>query len=168
VIKPKIIYRIFCFATGKHYVGEGVSLQARKNHHLSELRRGVHHSPQLQADFDLFGEYAFIFVMEDEDGTGKEKEYIRKYNSMHPNGYNIREASHPSYKVPCDWNGKHYESRAAAARDNDLDAGALRKWVLMGCKCDADVPYQATLERNREEIQARKAIIERNNKPRKR
>jgi group I intron endonuclease len=60
---PKLsgIYQIVNTANGKRYVGSAVNLYGRKKEHLSKLRRGIHHSPKLQAAWLKYGEASFEF-----------------------------------------------------------------------------------------------------------
>jgi hypothetical protein len=135
-------------------VGCAASIRSRRSQHFSRLRRGFHHSRPLQQDFKKFGEAAFIFEILDENGNEEiEKAYIAKFNAMHPNGYNIREPTKPSYRISCEWNGNQYRSIREAAHDNDIYEHTLNLWIKKGYTCDADVP-QKTLHQQRKEIQA--------------
>lgn len=55
------IYEIRNLVNGKKYVGSAVNFHARWTKHLSELRRGVHHSLHLQQSWNKHGEQAFEF-----------------------------------------------------------------------------------------------------------
>ena len=53
------IYGIQNTLTGKWYVGQSTNVYNRMSFHFSELRRGIHFSRQMQADFDKYGPDAF-------------------------------------------------------------------------------------------------------------
>lgn len=54
------VYVITCVPNGKRYVGSAAkSIAARFRQHRYRLRRGDHHSPQLQAAWNKYGEKAF-------------------------------------------------------------------------------------------------------------
>lgn len=55
------IYAITNTTNGKVYVGSAVNISARWREHLSQLRRGIHHSRYLQAAWVKHGEQAFSF-----------------------------------------------------------------------------------------------------------
>src|ERR1044072_24266 len=60
------VYMIRHKITGKVYIGSTarkMGFPERFRHHLSELRRGVHHSRYLQRAWNKYGEKAFEFVI---------------------------------------------------------------------------------------------------------
>lgn len=59
------IYIIENKNSGKFYIGRTNDPAARKRCHLSELRRGIHGNPRLQASFNKHGEDAFEFRVVD-------------------------------------------------------------------------------------------------------
>lgn len=59
------VYIIENLNTGKFYVGRTNDPATRKRGHLSELRRGIHGNPRLQASFNKHGEAAFEFKVVD-------------------------------------------------------------------------------------------------------
>lgn len=59
------IYVIENKNSGKFYIGRTNDPAARKRGHLSELRRGIHGNPRLQASFNKHGESAFEFKVVD-------------------------------------------------------------------------------------------------------
>lgn len=59
------IYVIENKNSGKFYIGRTNNPAARKRGHFSELRRGVHGNPRLQASFNKHGEDAFEFRVVD-------------------------------------------------------------------------------------------------------
>jgi group I intron endonuclease len=78
------IYIIENSKTGKFYIGRTNDPSARKRCHLSELRRGVHGNPRLQASFNKHGEDAFEFKVVDsatpEMITAKEAEWFSAFD----------------------------------------------------------------------------------------
>ena len=64
------IYAIECLANQRRYVGGTiVSFKKRYKNHVSNLARGKHHSPALQADWNVHGGDAFVFhILEVVDG----------------------------------------------------------------------------------------------------
>jgi group I intron endonuclease len=59
------IYVIENKNSGKFYIGRTNNPAARKRGHFSELRRGIHGNPRLQASFNKHGEDAFEFRVVD-------------------------------------------------------------------------------------------------------
>lgn len=59
------IYIIENKNSGKFYIGRTNDPAARKRGHFSELRRGIHGNPRLQASFNKHGEEAFEFRVVD-------------------------------------------------------------------------------------------------------
>jgi len=59
-------YELFCTPTGKSYVGSTAGkLNKRMREHRCLLRAGKHSEPELQADWDKYGEDAFsiLFIL---------------------------------------------------------------------------------------------------------
>ena len=90
------IYKITNTVTNKCYIGETKEKnpEERYKQHLNVIRRGKG-CPALRGAIKKYGEDKFKFqvliICFDEDRFIYEKEYIQKYNSMVPNGYNILE-----------------------------------------------------------------------------
>jgi len=59
---PAAVYEIVNTITGKTYVGSTTMLSKRWTEHKLRLRKGVHESPALQADYDKYGKDAFEFL----------------------------------------------------------------------------------------------------------
>lgn len=96
------IYAIRCNATGRMYIGMSSHIVERVDTHLQELRRNGHTNPQLQADFNEYGEKNFsFFVLEegltDKEGRLREQDYMDEYDTRDPvHGYNCK---HPRYGI---------------------------------------------------------------------
>jgi group I intron endonuclease len=90
------IYKITNTINNKCYIGETIkdNPNSRWLSHKSNIKckRGC---PLLMKAFEKYGEDAFKFevliICFDEDVFNFEKEYIKKYNSLSPNGYNVAE-----------------------------------------------------------------------------
>ena len=57
------IYLILCIKNGKEYIGSAVNLKARKNQHLSSLRRKKHSNSKLQFCYNKYGESSLEFFI---------------------------------------------------------------------------------------------------------
>jgi group I intron endonuclease len=89
-----VIYRIRNLISGKCYIGESKKADpfGRWNQHKRAIERGAG-CPALRDAVRKYGIENFVFEILifcfDEDRFHYEKEYIRKYNTQVPNGYNI-------------------------------------------------------------------------------
>lgn len=86
------IYRIH-FGSGNFYVGSSAYLEKRLRSHLSELRRGTHHSPALQRAFNKYGEDRMLIEVIEWVEPVKEKllereQYWINALNCYPRGYN--------------------------------------------------------------------------------
>jgi group I intron endonuclease len=90
------IYKITNTKNNKCYIG--VTTKKNPNErwvsHKSSIKRGIG-CPLLMKAFNKYGEDSFkfevIIICFDEDVFKFEEEYIKKYNSLSPNGYNVAE-----------------------------------------------------------------------------
>lgn len=55
------VYMILCLANNKRYYGQSKNVSSRLSQHKSKLRRNIHEIPELQRDFNLYGEENFEF-----------------------------------------------------------------------------------------------------------
>ncbi len=55
------VYMILCLANNKRYYGESNNVSSRISQHKSRLHRNIHEIPELQRDFNLYGEENFEF-----------------------------------------------------------------------------------------------------------
>jgi group I intron endonuclease len=89
------IYKITNSVTGKCYIGERIQQPNKRFLSHMKLIKGGRGCPALRDAVKKHGEehFSFEILLEcaDEERFEKEKEYIRTYNSMVPNGYNILE-----------------------------------------------------------------------------
>ncbi len=89
------IYRITNLINKKSYIGETIQdVEKRWKTHksLSRLNKGC---PALKEAFNKYGienfKFEVLVICFDEDRLIYEKQYIKKYNTVAPNGYNISE-----------------------------------------------------------------------------
>lgn len=87
------IYQIKNKINDNRYIGQTVNFLARKEKHLSCLRRQAHDNPYLQKAYNKYGEDAFEFsILYEEDCDQErlnelEEQFITKYDT-YENGYN--------------------------------------------------------------------------------
>lgn len=88
------IYKITNKITNKCYIGETkkTNPELRWNEHKSKIEKGIG-CPALQDAVKKYGienfKFEILIICFDEDRYKFEKEYIKKYNSIAPNGYNL-------------------------------------------------------------------------------
>jgi group I intron endonuclease len=88
------IYKITNNTNGKCYIGETMKSnpELRWNEHKRKIEKGIG-CPALQDAIRKYGVENFSFqvliICFDEDRYHYEKQYIKKYNSIAPNGYNL-------------------------------------------------------------------------------
>jgi group I intron endonuclease len=89
------IYRILNKITQKCYIGESkcLNINRRWNQHKKTIENNKGYCPVLRDAVIKYGIENFVFtvivVCFDDDRFKYEKEYIQKYNSVVPNGYNV-------------------------------------------------------------------------------
>jgi len=97
--QPGCVYQIVNSINGKVYVGQTTSGNLRWKKHLSALRGNYHENPNLQADFNKFGEEAFEWSIIQELSKDKEMleqeetKIIQKFLSEGKNLYNVQKTS---------------------------------------------------------------------------
>ena len=85
------VYRMMCMKNGRCYFGQTLSsFESRYYDHRYHLRAGDHWNDELQSDFNLYGEDAFIFevveILYDVDEIDAAE---RRYIAESENSYNI-------------------------------------------------------------------------------
>lgn len=93
-IPPKIcgIYKITNLVNGKVYVGQSRDIASRKSHHKYDMNKGGHNEYLYRAMRKYgFDNFAFDIIEEckAEQLNKLEREYIIRFNSLVPHGYNI-------------------------------------------------------------------------------
>ena len=90
------IYCITCIENGKKYIGRTCnSVEERFRNHFSESK-SIYHKTPLHKDMSKYGKKSFVvetlfeyYADRQKDANKKEQEYIKKYNTAYPNGYNL-------------------------------------------------------------------------------
>jgi len=88
------IYKIINIITGDFYVGQSLSLRARKSQHFSKLRKNKHSNQHLQNSFNNHGEEKFEFSVIlycEEFELTRYEDLIKNSNKDHC--YNIRDCA---------------------------------------------------------------------------
>jgi group I intron endonuclease len=86
------IYKITHKESGKSYVGQTIhNLEIRWKHHLRPQNNCRYLSRAIQKYGKDAFEFKLICICFDEDLDTFEKDYMKKYNTMAPNGFNLRE-----------------------------------------------------------------------------
>ena len=81
------LYIIINTTNNKKYIGKTTNFEQRKQQHLSELRKGTHHSHKLQRAYNKYGEDNFIWekfeieVKDEQELSLKEIQAISYFNS---------------------------------------------------------------------------------------
>ena len=57
---PPAVYELRNTLTNRVYIGQSIEPNQRIQNHFSRLRGGYHDNPNLQADFNLYGESVFV------------------------------------------------------------------------------------------------------------
>ena len=57
------VYMILCLSNNKRYYGESKNVSTRLSQHKSKLRRNIHEIPELQTDYNLYGNENFQFLI---------------------------------------------------------------------------------------------------------
>lgn len=55
------VYRILCLSTGRSYIGGSIRCEDRMRNQKALLRRRIAKSPNLQQEWDEYGEINFVF-----------------------------------------------------------------------------------------------------------
>lgn len=89
------IYLITCLINGKQYIGRTLnSVQQRFRNHISQSKTNA--NTPLHIDIKKYGEDNFkvetlfeYYADRQKEANKTEQEFIRKYNTAYPNGYNV-------------------------------------------------------------------------------
>lgn len=143
-----LIYIIKNNCNDKVYVGQTTtSMNQRWNHHITSAKNNLDSSMVIYNAMRKYGiENFYIELLENNiAGTDvlneREKYWINYYNSLIPNGYNVREGGEDCgrrevYKIDLVTNDviTKYDSLNQAAEENDIDPSNLSK-VCRGIEC---------------------------------
>lgn len=86
------------------YIGSALNINYRRNVHICQLKKGNHHSRHLQRFFHKYGlnslKFEIVEIIEDTSVLiEREQHYINVYNSVSPNGFNIRPIANTNFGV---------------------------------------------------------------------
>lgn len=87
-----VIYQITNMENGKYYIGSAQSFEKRCWQHRTDLRRQVHKNKHLQAAWNKYGEYAFVFEILEQCEDSEQYRIEDMYLCQHvgkPECYNI-------------------------------------------------------------------------------
>lgn len=73
------IYKIECIKNNKKYIGQTCNIKNRFNNHKYHLRKGDSTNPNLQKDFNLYGESCFVFSILKEVATREDSIQYEDY-----------------------------------------------------------------------------------------
>lgn len=122
------IYVIENKNSDKFYIGRTNDPAARKRGHLSELRRGIHGNPRLQASFNKHGEAAFEFKVVDSAPSdcihAKEAEWFAAFDCNKNYLYNCHFETFGGPKI---WKPHTPES---AAKISEAIKNGTRKYIF--------------------------------------
>lgn len=122
------IYVIENKNSDKFYIGRTNDPAARKRGHLSELRRGIHGNPRLQASFNKHGEAAFEFKVVDSAPSDciheKEAEWFAAFDCNKDYLYNCHFETFGGPKI---WKPHTPES---AAKISEAIKNGTRKYIF--------------------------------------
>lgn len=115
------IYCIRNNANGKLYIGQTENIEERWRGH----RKNSSNCRYLKHAFNKYGvenfEFKVLIICFDTDMNAYEVEYMRKYNTLVPNGYNLREGGN---------SGKHHEDTKKKIADSLRGKPHPRKDIL--------------------------------------
>lgn len=115
------VYRVYCLANRRMYIGSSGNLESRLNEHQRDLRLGRHPSAKLQADYNRWGKFRFRFeilelVRDNQSRLDREQHWIDSTQYTKSGkfgfGYNLSPSSRDSSGVK--WSGKSRELASAA------------------------------------------------------
>lgn len=107
------IYELKNNINGKSYVGQTIDIQKRIWKHKSIAKtKNYKNTNKFYTDLDLFWIDNFtLIILESCDENlldKKERYWIKKLNTIEPNGYNILVGGHKLYKTENPFYGKHH------------------------------------------------------------
>jgi len=83
------VYMILCLVNNKRYYGESTNVSSRISQHKSRLRRNIHEIPELQRDFNLYGQeniqFSAVYISKDctkEQRVALETELIGRFYGL--------------------------------------------------------------------------------------
>jgi len=116
------LYAILNIITLQSYVGAAQNVRKRKTVHFAKLKSNIHTNPQLQKDYDTYGEDNFKFILLKEFDTIEEANAAEKellMNADPSSVYNLDYTGKPSKKVGLPKTPEHRAKMSEAA---------IRRW----------------------------------------
>lgn len=107
----KAIYKITNLINGKTYVGQSKDPTRRwKEHKWDAFNPNCKENSAIHRAFLKYGidNFQFTIIGWFEDYNEKEKQYIKEFNSLYPNGYNLTEGGE---EPPHSYGEKHHNSK---------------------------------------------------------
>ena len=107
----KAIYKITNLINGKTYVGQSKDPTRRwKEHKWDAFNPNCKENSAIHRAFLKYGidNFQFTIIGWFEDYNEKEKQYIKEFNSLYPNGYNLTEGGE---EPPHNYGEKHHNSK---------------------------------------------------------
>lgn len=115
------VYEIRCLTNGHRYIGSSFNIHRRWLGHLSQLRRGIHHSQKLQRAWAKHGADAFCFsVLElcpTDSLCSREDSWMRQLSSE----YNVKPNGTPG------WSGMRHTDEAKAKISQHMRTTSARE-----------------------------------------
>lgn len=97
------IYCIENIINGKKYIGQTINFDKRWKSHTSKLNRKKEHNSFFQNSWNKYGESSFIFYILEKccksNLDKKERFWIKKFNTIAPNGYNANDGGNTPKKI---------------------------------------------------------------------
>lgn len=155
----KSIYKITNKITNKIYIGQSINPMKRWQSHKSHARCGheIGKNPLYDA-MRKYGEENFLFEIIGwyEDYNEKEKYFIKYYNSLIPNGYNIQQGGE---EPPHNYGENHYNSSySQEVVDNIINDLLSHKYTQKEIEQKYNVSQQLITSINRGVTHRRKGI----------
>jgi len=97
---PSGIYQIANVLTGKCYIGRSLRIVSRWSGHLTQLRRGDHSNPHLQALYNKYGPEVFVFSILEEVAGERLIEREQHYLDTLKPEYNVARTVGSSRSIP--------------------------------------------------------------------
>lgn len=104
-----LVYALTNTVTGERYIGSTRNYYARKSHHRTKLKRGIHINWKLQTAYDRYGADAFVFDILETVETGDVRDVEQIY-------LNDRPALNISYDAKAPMKGRKGESHPRHGR----------------------------------------------------
>lgn len=92
------IYKFTNKFNGKSYIGQSTNIERRYKEHKNRNENTLFHEAINEFGFDNF-DFSIIEICDKNDLNDKEIFYIKDYNTLVPNGYNVSEGGHNGHPM---------------------------------------------------------------------